>query len=59
MSDRVKVAQSWIDNHKKEARSLTKTIEEKDKDAVKIQNICENLEANVKRLKAEAMVLRK
>ena len=54
----VKVLQKEIDDRKKNDRRLTKTIKEKDREAVKLQNKCDNLEANVKRLKNEATVLR-
>ena len=50
--------QREIDDHKKEEKCLTKTIKEKDREAVKIKNKCDNLEANVKRLKSDVTVLR-
>ena len=54
----IKVLQKEIDDQKKEEKCLTKTIKEKDREAVKIQNKCDNLEANVKRLKSDVTVLR-
>ena len=58
LKKQVKVLQKEIDDLKKEEKCLTKTIKEKDREAVKIQNKCDNIEANVKRLKSNATVLR-
>ena len=58
LKKQIKLQNSEIEGHMKEANSLKKHTKEKEKEISKLQGKSENLESNIRRLKTEMSTLR-